>query len=281
MENWQDIRLFLAVARDGGLSGAAANTGVSPATLGRRMDALETALNTRLFVRTARGYDLTGHGRRLFELALEMEVAGAAIASWQTERQQVRRVRISAGYWTLRLLTDHAGLLWSPGQNWQPEFIADLKRRDIARKQVDIGVRNARPQEAWLAGSKVGQVEFAAYHLAGAAEEVKHRWIGLAEQEAASPTGRWLSTKSEFEIVATVNQAAHALSLARQGIGSVILPSFVGDAYPDLEQAGPPIPELTTDRWLVMHHEDRHRPEIRDALRALRQLLTSSPLIRP
>jgi len=245
------------------------------------MDALEKALQTRLFVRMPRGYELTDEGNRLFELALDMEAAGDAIAIWQTQRQQVRRVRISAGFWTLRLLTDHGGLLWSPDQTWQPEFIADLKRRDIARKQVDIGVRNARPIEAWLAGSKVGQVEFAGYCAKSAGEAAKRRWIGLVEQEAASPTGLWLSKKKELEIVATVNQAAHALSLARQGIGSIILPTFVGDAYLDLDRTGPEITELTTERWLVMHHEDRHRPEIRDALRVLRKLLRSNPMVRP
>ena len=62
MMDWQDLRLFLAVARHEGLTGAAKETGASPATLGRRMTSLETALNMRLFHRGASGYALTPEG---------------------------------------------------------------------------------------------------------------------------------------------------------------------------------------------------------------------------
>ena len=61
--NWEDLNLFLAVARAGGLSAAAAATGKSAPTLGRRMLALEAALGSDLFRRLPRGYELTEGGR--------------------------------------------------------------------------------------------------------------------------------------------------------------------------------------------------------------------------
>ena len=59
ISNWDDLHLFLAVAREGGLSPAARLTGRSAATLGRRMLALERSMGRELFVRHERGYELT------------------------------------------------------------------------------------------------------------------------------------------------------------------------------------------------------------------------------
>ena len=51
-DNWDDVRLFLAVAREGGLSAAGKQLRLDPATLGRRMARLETSLGTGLFVKS-------------------------------------------------------------------------------------------------------------------------------------------------------------------------------------------------------------------------------------
>ncbi|MEL7415903.1 MAG: LysR family transcriptional regulator, partial [Pseudomonadota bacterium] len=76
---WSDLKSFLAVARTGGLSAAAAESGASPATLGRRMTALESALGQRLFLRGARGYALTDEGATLLKQAEAVERAATAI----------------------------------------------------------------------------------------------------------------------------------------------------------------------------------------------------------
>jgi molybdenum-dependent DNA-binding transcriptional regulator ModE len=69
IESWDDIRVALAVARTGTVSGAAAELGVHHATVIRRIDALETALRARLFQRHTRGYALTEAGRTLLAAA--------------------------------------------------------------------------------------------------------------------------------------------------------------------------------------------------------------------
>lgn len=69
IESWDDIRVALAVARTGTVSGAAADLGVHHATVIRRIDALESALRARLFQRHTRGYALTEAGRTLLDAA--------------------------------------------------------------------------------------------------------------------------------------------------------------------------------------------------------------------
>ena len=105
--SWDDLRLFLAVAEHGGLSGAAAHLGTSAPTLGRRMVALEQALGKDLFVRHARGYDLTEDGE-----ALRGDLSAAAQhIRLATEPAPRTTVKLSAGYWTTRYLCQFADQL--------------------------------------------------------------------------------------------------------------------------------------------------------------------------
>lgn len=78
--NWNDIRYFLAVARHGGLTGAAKQLGVSQSTVARRVETLEAALRTRLFERLTHGYHLTEDGREMMEKAIAIEGSMAEIA---------------------------------------------------------------------------------------------------------------------------------------------------------------------------------------------------------
>ncbi|GAA6178980.1 MULTISPECIES: LysR family transcriptional regulator [unclassified Shimia] len=70
---WDDLRIFLAVAREESLSAAGRRLHVDPATVGRRVGRLETDLESPLFVKSPTGYALTDAGQRLMSHALRME----------------------------------------------------------------------------------------------------------------------------------------------------------------------------------------------------------------
>jgi len=71
---WDDLRIFLAVARDGSISGAAKRINVQHSTVSRRIKVLEQQLGTRLIERKASGYELTSAGEELKLAASKMEV---------------------------------------------------------------------------------------------------------------------------------------------------------------------------------------------------------------
>lgn len=75
MQNWDDLRVFLAVARAHGLSGAAPVLQMDPATVGRRVARLERAVGAPLFVKSPQGYALTDLGARMRDKAAEAEEA--------------------------------------------------------------------------------------------------------------------------------------------------------------------------------------------------------------
>src|SRR5690606_12524930 len=78
-DNWDDLRVFLAVARAGSLSGAARSLGVNHSTVFRRIGAFELALEVRLFDRLPGGYVLTAAGEEMRESALRVEAEIAAL----------------------------------------------------------------------------------------------------------------------------------------------------------------------------------------------------------
>lgn len=262
--SWDDYDYFAVVARFGGLTRAAEVTGTSVATLSRRMRSLETLLGRRLFRHGRDGYALTADGRALAERTAAMVTAAEGIERWGFDRGPTS-VRISAGTWTSLDLARHLRGYWSPGAPWLPEFVRCDLNMDLARRVVDIGVRNARPDQPWLAGRRTGSVSYAAYALSAEVEG----WIAPSFDADLTPSGRWIKANHRGAEVAKANDPHLAVELALAGVGRVVLPTFVGDDMTPLTRVSAPIEELGTEEWLVAHHEARHDPPIRAALDAL------------
>jgi len=260
----EDLLLFLAVARGGGLSPAARETGLSPATLGRRMARLEHWAGCALFVRWATGYALTEPGRELLAHARGLETARDEAARWRDSRSARETVRVTAGTWMTRFLAARIAELCRPGDGFRPLLASDNARADIAHRHAAIGLRNRRPEEAWLAGRRIATVRFAPYRSADpAGAGPADRWVGLEPEVAATPSARWVAEHHGRDLAVAVSDPRTLLDLVRAGAGTAVLPCFVGDGEPGLERAGPVIEPLTHDQWLVVHHEERHRPAVR------------------
>ena len=269
--DWDDYGYFAAVAREGGIMRAAQATGTSPATLSRRMRAFEARLGRRLFRHGREGYALTADGRALVERTRPMEAAVEGILLWREAARGPAPVRISAGTWTALDLARNLGAYWSPEAGWAPEFVHCDLRMDLARREIDIGVRNARPDQPWLAGRRTGCVAYAVYGLS----EGVAGWIGPSYDAAETPSGRWVLAKHCGEIVTRANSPRLAAEMARAGVGRVVLPTFVEDGMAPLVRLSGPIEALASEEWLVCHQDGRHEPPIRAALDALAGWLTT------
>jgi DNA-binding transcriptional LysR family regulator len=261
--SWDELRLFLAVARLGGLSAAAEATGLSPATLGRKMTALETALGQPLFVRSPQGYRLTAFGEDLLGRADEVDQAMAGLERWRQGSGGARVVRVSAGAWTSAFLGAHIEALWRVEDRFTLDLVTASAKVDIGRRAADIGIRNARPTERWLAGRRIGRVTFALYCgrrlVNGVAAGM---FVGVSGDSAETPSARWLNARHGDRIAVRGNDPMSVRELAAAGAGLAVLPCFIGDGDARLVRVAPPIAELTSEQWLVTHHEGRQEPEV-------------------
>jgi len=236
--NWDDLRLFLAVARAGGLAAAADKTGKSPPTLGRRMLELEKQLGQELFYRLPRGYELTENGRVLLEKVNNLENSIDPLTA-SADGVRVRRVKISAGTWVTHLLSQNISQLMVD-HHLKVQFISADHVLDISHREAIIGVRNQRPTQISLAGRHTQKIQFAVY----AANKKVKPWALVT---GSTPSAQWAR-----------EQANNAVK--------VVLPTFIGDTNTTLMRMSKPIKELEHMQWLVMHQDERHAPEVRRVL---------------
>jgi len=253
--DWDDLHLFLAVAREGGLSPATKVTQRSAATLGRRMLALERAMGRELFVRHDRGYEMTSEARRLLEELTEIEARIVRLTA-RPDAKERPLVKVSAGTWTTLALLEKLDEIAGQPADIRLRFISGETTLDMPRREVVIGFRNRRPTEESLAGRSLSRVDFAPYARAGAPE----LWIKVL---ADTPSARWLDKTIGNDAVCEVNAPRNSLDLALAGKGIALLPTFIGDGQKGLKRTGGTIPELAHDQWTVTHQDDRHLPEVR------------------
>ena len=79
MFDWNDLRHFLAVARQGSTIAAAKALRLSQSTVHRRLSELEARIGRRIVIRHATGYRLTEFGSGLLPLVKQVEEAIAAL----------------------------------------------------------------------------------------------------------------------------------------------------------------------------------------------------------
>jgi len=256
--SWDDLAIFLTIAQSGGLSAAARSTASSPATLGRRMLALERSLGRDLFIRRTHGYDLTADGEQL-RRDLQPLAERLAHLTARPAQRELPLVKIGAGTWTMWALSVSIRHLTGEPPDVLVRLDSSETVRSISRREITIGFRNSRPTETGLAGRKLQRVEFAAYAKTNAPE----RWIKVA---ADTPSARYVADRAGGAIACEVSNPRLALDLALAGVGQALLPTFVGDAHRALQRPDDPIAELTHASWLVTHADDRHLPEVRRVL---------------
>ncbi|MGO6682249.1 LysR family transcriptional regulator [Rhizobium leguminosarum] len=272
--SWDSYQLFLQVARLGGLTGASSASGLSPATVGRRMLDLEQEIGRALFSRSQTGYRLTQDGQALLDHLQEMEAAARKVAAWRQSGEGGTTVRVAAGTWLAWLLTENFAAIRMPGDAFAISLTIGEARASLAYRESDIGIRAFEPEEANLAARLLGEVAYAVYVRRNAAE-TDERWIAVAEEEAISAYLRWPHAHAGTGIVATVNRPRSLPDLVRAGAGKTVLPCFVGDLHPELQRQGSELPELRHRQWIVMNAEDRHRPEIRTVADRMTKLIKS------
>lgn len=262
--DWDDLRLFLAVARGGGLAAAAEATGKSAPTLGRRMVALERRLARELFLRRARGYALTADGARLLAQLEEVE---ARLRPVLAETGAVRKpvVKVSAGAWMTHVLCRHVGQILGGG-DVALRFIAADHTLDMRHREAVIGVRNRRPDQAGLAGRFIARVQFAVY---ATGPEVA-TWVRVI---GPTPSAAWAADHIGNAPAIEVTSARSALDLAETGAARAVLPCFVGDRAPGVMRVSGTIDALDSEQWLVLHADDRFEPPVRRVIDRIERVI--------
>src|ERR1700754_1329582 len=166
MSDWENIKYFLAVARIGTMSGAARGLKVDHATVSRRLCALEGEINTRLIERQPKACALTPVGRRVFELAQEMEEGAHAIQRFLDAcgSPLSSKVTLSAPPVLVpNFLVKHLAVFRRANPGIQLTISGEARHVSLNRREADVVLRLVRPEELTSVVRKLGHVSFGLY----------------------------------------------------------------------------------------------------------------------
>jgi DNA-binding transcriptional LysR family regulator len=156
--NWDDVRIFLAVARAGQILGAARRLELNHATVSRRLAALEEALGAKLFRRHTAGSELTAAGARFLGTAERMEADMiAARSELAGEDEEVSgNVRIGApdGF-GVAYLAPRLGRLTAEYKQLSIQLVPVPRSFSLSRREADIAITVERPAEGRLVAAKL------------------------------------------------------------------------------------------------------------------------------
>ena len=290
--NWDDLRMFLAVAREGTLAAAARSLKVTQPTVGRRLKGLEESLHARLFDRLPEGLVPTAAGTELLPLAETMERTALAVdrhrAAFTQDASGVARgvVRISVWETFAQFLTDHLTVIRTRLPEIEIEILVTHILADLLRREADLLIRECQPSNPSLISRKIGCYAHAVYgardYVAAhpdARDERRYAtcaWVGYDEDHAYFLNQNWLLSRLDGRTPAIrVNNGIILHEAVRKGAGLGVLPCFAADRDPALVRLSPPLDEITRELHLVMHQDLRRSPAVRAVSTVLADIFES------
>ncbi len=274
--DWDNLQVFLMIARTGRISAAARRLGVEHTTVSRRLDALEKELAVPLFYRTTTGYLPTAHGKNMMAKAETME--RAAIAAAARAREGSGAV---AGCVRLAMAPEFASHWLAPQlpafrvqyPQIELQILVGTRERDLTRGEAELSIQSPRPRQQGLLTVRIAHTANALYAskmLLGG----KKLWIERVEDLRGlsllvyTPAYQMLQEAKWFQpVLASANisvetNSTHTLlAAARAGAGVAVLPHFVAQVEPALVSVSETVADH--DVWLITHPEFRRDPKVR------------------
>ena len=279
MEDWNEPRLVLAVARAGRLTQAAKTLGMDhidrlPAPQragGEAWRSLFRAASRRRLQsdRCRRAHGGCRGAHRSEALALERDLTGR-------DHRLSGRLRVtSSETLAYRLLTREIAALKEAHPGIVVELVIDNRVLSLSRREADVALRPVRPKEGDLWGRKLADVAWTVYgsrayldevgFLSSAAELACHPLVCWDESAVGIGSADWrASVAPEDRVTYRTTSLVNQLVAAKAGIGFAVLPCYLGDPETDLVRALPdPVPELQAELWIVTHADLKRTARVR------------------
>ena len=281
MMDWDDLRYFLAVARAGTLSAAARVLDVTQPTVGRRIDAFEKRLGSRLFQRTPAGFVTTpvGEAIRASCERMESEAIYAERHALGRDEGLEGRVRVTASEWiAVRVLGAALAPLLARNAGLSIDIVADARHLNLVKGEADLALRPSTFRQQTVYQRRLGQLDFALYASAAYvaeqrasqfADQTGHTMIAMAD-DVGDVARAWLAANAKrARVVARTNGREQMATLAAAGVGLAVLPRIVGDATPGLQRVPTVVALPRPTLWLGVHRDVRALPRVRATITAL------------
>ena len=266
--DWDDLRVFLAVAREESLSAAGRRIKADAATVGRRISRLEDAVGARLFARSAQGYQLTDSGLRLLPHAEAAEAAtlAASSAALSPDEGLSGLIRLGAPDGCANfLLPQVISKICDENPGLEVQLVALPRLFNLSKREADMAIGVSRPETGRLTVQKLVD-----YRLILAASQSwlekngpissvsdlkGRRFVGYIPDLIFDKELDYLAEIGAPAVAMSSNSASVQLNFLRQGAGIGMVHDFAMPFAAELRQLLPEV-ALTRAFWLIRHADD-------------------------
>ena len=284
--NWDDIKLFLEVARSERLSIAARRLSIDASTLSRRLHKLEEGLSTKLFERTIDGHVLTLDGKKLLQFARRMELDASQAFDEIKEQKYLNsgRVRIGATEaFGSFFIAPHLTQLQESYPNIQIELVHFARDVKISRNEADIAIAVEKPKSTSTIIAKLCDYQLQLYghasYLKGIEGEIsvdelsKYQWVSYVDNLLFTEQLSYLKElnaeiKPSFQSTSITSQ----YSAIKSGLGIGILPCFLAEQDASLVKLCANEIKLVRSFYLVTHPESKRLSQVETVWQYLKDL---------
>ncbi len=266
--DWDDLRIFLAVARSESLSAAAKVLKIDPATVGRRIGRLEDSLDARLFQKSPQGYAVTEAGLRLIPHAEQAEAALRAAGEVMLGPEGLTgQVRIGAPDGCANYLLPQiiAGIC-DDNPGLEVQIVALPRVFNLSKREADMAIGVSRPEAGRLTVQKLTDYhlhlaasrDYLAKHapIRSAADLTAHRFVGYIPDMIFDKELDYLAEIGITPPPLASNSVSVQLNFLRAGAGVGVVHDFALPAAPELVRVLPTQIHLTRSFWLIRHADD-------------------------
>ncbi|NJS38310.1 MAG: LysR family transcriptional regulator [Rhodobacteraceae bacterium] len=265
--DWDDLRVFLAVARTESLSGAGKGLKIDPATVGRRIARLEEVTGARLFAKSPQGYALTEAGTRLLPHAEAAERASLAAAeSLSGPGGLTGQIRLGAPDGCANyLLPQVLARICDANPGLEVQIVALPRVFNLSKREADMAIAVSRPEAGRLTVQKLTDYHLhlaasrgylAAHPLTGPQDLRQHRFVGYIPDMIFDKELDYLAEIGAGPAVLTSNSVSVQLNWLRHGAGVGVVHDFALPAAPELTRVLTDRIHLTRAFWLIRHEGD-------------------------
>ncbi|MFW2587450.1 LysR family transcriptional regulator [Sagittula sp. SSi028] len=268
--DWDDLRVFLGVARGESLSAAGKVLRMDPATVGRRVARLEQKLGTPLFAKSPQGYALTEAGGRLVDHAQAAEQAALMAEEAVRGRSDglSGQIRIGAPDGCANfLLPQVCARIARDNPDLEVQIVALPRLVNLSRREADMAITVSRPTAGRLMVQKIADYRL---HLAASdayldqhppirtkADLQGHRMVGYIQDMIFDKELDYLAELGLSQVPLASNSVAVQFHWLRQGAGLGVVHDFSLPLAPGLRRILTDEVSLTRAFHLVRHEDDR------------------------
>lgn len=275
--DWDDVRLFLVVLRQGSFTAAARRAKLDHSTIARRLAKLEAHIGARLLHRSPTGVELTEAGLLLASHAerIEQEIVSATARLDERDGEVAGTVRLATpeAFGTY-LVAPAMRRLYEQHPKLQLELVPESRTVSLSKREADIAVTLTRPMRGHVVARKLTDYRlglYAAKTYSQAHAPIReasvlrdHPLVWYIDEMIDVPELRYLDqvAKGSVSVFRSSSIAAQHAAVAN-GLGLAVLHVFAAEADARLERILPEKVEVTRSYWLVYHRDDRQVTRIR------------------